>query len=274
MLLAQIRLGLSGCVACCRTTDTRSHPAQAGCFETSNITPSGARAALHLSYTAVTWTTGSTRGASDARTPAGTGILNRVLLPLPPRPARLACLVLLASLAVVAATVSPASAVATGLPAFVSASPRSANEQSTAGVTPRWAWPIAAPRTIVRPFAAPETAYSSGHRGIDLAAAEGVTVFAPADGVIHFSGIVVDRPVLSIEHAGSLLSSFDPVSSALPAGTIVRRGEAIGTVAARAGHCGSSCLHFGVRLHGQYLSPLNFLGGIAYPVLLPTRALR
>jgi murein DD-endopeptidase MepM/ murein hydrolase activator NlpD len=133
----------------------------------------------------------------------------------------------------------------------------------------------------VRPFIAPETAYSAGHRGIDLAAAVGTIVFAPADGVIHFSGTVVDRSVLSIEHPGSLLSSFEPVTSTLPVGTTVHRGDPVGTIAVGPGmspatsadHCTSSCLHFGVRLHGQYLSPLNYLGGIPLPVLLPTRTL-
>jgi murein DD-endopeptidase MepM/ murein hydrolase activator NlpD len=127
---------------------------------------------------------------------------------------------------------------------------------------------------VLRPFVAPETAYSAGHRGIDLATQSGATVFAPADGVIHFSGIVVDRPVLSIEHAGALISSFEPVTSTLAAGTVVHQGDAVGTIAASTGHCASDCLHFGVRLHGQYLSPLNFLGGGPLPVLLPTRTLR
>jgi murein DD-endopeptidase MepM/ murein hydrolase activator NlpD len=199
----------------------------------------------------------------------GTGILNLVLLPLPPRPARLAGLALLASLAVAAVAVSPASASADEQPA----ANQSANEQSTAGAAPRWAWPIAGARIVLRPFVAPETSYGAGHRGIDLATAVGTIVFAPADGVIHFSGTVVDRPVLSIEHDGSLLSSFEPVASALPAGTAVHRGDPVGTIATSSRHCTSSCLHFGVRLHGQYLSPLNYLGGIPYPVLLPTRAL-
>lgn len=185
------------------------------------------------------------------------GILSLVLLPLPARPTRLACLVLFA-LAMM--TVSPASA--------------SANEQSAAGAASRWSWPIAAPRVVLHPFIAPETAYSTGHRGVDLAVQAGQTVSAPADGVIHFSGAVAGRPVLSIEHAGALLSSFEPVTSPLHAGAIVHRGDPIGVVAASSGHCTASCLHFGVRLHGQYLSPLNFLGGIPLPVLLPTRTLR
>jgi hypothetical protein len=185
-----------------------------------------------------------------------TGILYRVLLPLSPRPTRLVGLVLLA---LTIAAVTPASA--------------SANEQLRAGAASSWSWPIAAPRAVLRPFIAPLTAYSAGHRGIDLATQSSTTVYAPADGVIHFSGKVVDRPVLSIEHAGSLLSSFEPVSSTLHVGESVHRGDPVGVVAAGSGHCASSCLHFGVRLHGQYLSPLNFLGGIPLPVLLPTRTL-
>ena len=83
--------------------------------------------------------------------------------------------------------------------------------------------------------------------------------------------MVVDRPVLSIQHADGLVSSYEPVRSELPPGTPVRRGEAVGRLLP--GHCASVCLHFGVRLHGQYVSPLNYLGGIPRSVLLPTRPL-
>jgi hypothetical protein len=31
------------------------------------------------------------------------------------------------------------------------------------------------------------------------------------------------------------------------------------------------CLHFGVRMNGQYLNPMLFLGELVRPVLLPTR---
>ncbi|MEO7122386.1 MAG: M23 family metallopeptidase [Lacisediminihabitans sp.] len=184
------------------------------------------------------------------------GILYLVLLPPQARQTRLACLVLLALMVV---AVSPASA--------------SANEQPAAGVAPHWTWPVTAPRVIERAFSAPETAYGAGHRGIDLAAPVGETVLSPANGTVHFAGSVAGRPVLSIEHAGALLSSFEPVTSTLHAGDVVHRGDPVGTIAATSGHCAASCLHFGVRLHGQYLSPLNFLGGIPPPVLLPTRAL-
>ena len=133
---------------------------------------------------------------------------------------------------------------------------------------PVWDWPVDAPREVVRQFIAPATPYASGHRGVDLAAESG-QLFAPADGVVHFAGVVVDRPVLSIRHPGGLISSYEPVESTLHRGDAVARGDPIGTVLA--GHCIHTCLHFGVRLDGEYVSPLLYLGGIEPSVLLPTR---
>lgn len=136
-------------------------------------------------------------------------------------------------------------------------------------VTPRWDWPLEAPHFVVRPFIAPETPYSSGHRGIDIGGGEGVPVRAPASGVVHFSGWVVDRPVVSLRHSGGLVSSFEPVAGVLVEGDSVTAGDVIGVLAS--GHCASPCLHFGVRRFGEYVSPLLFLGGIPRSVLLPTR---
>ncbi len=135
------------------------------------------------------------------------------------------------------------------------------------GLAALWAWPLAAPHPIARPYLAPATPYASGHRGIDVGASDGDVVRAPADGVVHYSGFVVDRPVLSIAHGGGVISSYEPVSTVLAAGDLVRRGDVIGTL--EAGHCTSACLHLGVRVNGEYVSPLRFLGGQPRAVLLP-----
>lgn len=135
-------------------------------------------------------------------------------------------------------------------------------------VAQRWEWPVDPPRVVQQPFRAPETAYSAGHRGIDLEQTPASAVLAPADGVVHFVGFVVDRPVLSIRHDGDLLSAYEPVITELAEGDIIRAGEVIGTVAT-GGHCDGGCVHFGVRLHGEYVSPLLLLGGIPRAVLLP-----
>lgn len=135
---------------------------------------------------------------------------------------------------------------------------------------PPWSWPLPAPHAIARQFIAPATPYAPGHRGIDIRAV-GVTVFAPANGTVHFAGTVVDRPVLSIDHADDVLSSYEPVLSTLSAGDAVRRGDVIGTLLP--GHCAEPCLHFGVRLGGQYVNPLLWVGSLERSVLLPTRRL-
>lgn len=131
-----------------------------------------------------------------------------------------------------------------------------------------WRWPVDPPYAVARPYLAPPTPYAAGHRGVDLRAPGG-TVYAPAAGVVHFAGVVVDRPVLSIRHPGGVLSSYEPVTTHLTEGDAVRRGEVIGTVLP--GHCASPCLHFGVRVDGEYVSPMLFLGGVPRSVLLPTR---
>ena len=159
--------------------------------------------------------------------------------------------------------------VALGLVAFTGTP--AAGTTIHSAVSTNWAWPVGAPHPVVRPFEAPETPYAAGHRGIDIAATLGDIVRAPADGVIHFSGFVVDRAVISIDHGGGVISSFEPVVSPLTEGTVVHRGDPIGAL--QSGHCRAPCLHFGVRLNGRYVSPFNFLGGMERSVLLPTREL-
>jgi len=131
-----------------------------------------------------------------------------------------------------------------------------------------WTWPVEPPYRILRPFIAPATPYSAGHRGIDVAAPS-ARVLAPSAGVVHFAGVVVDRPVLSIRHPGGLISSYEPVNALVAAGQSVARGDLIGE--AIPGHCSVPCVHFGVRRDGEYISPLNYLGGIPRSILLPTR---
>ncbi|HEU4850221.1 MAG TPA: M23 family metallopeptidase [Terrimesophilobacter sp.] len=187
-------------------------------------------------------------------------------LPSHPRPLRLASIPVLVALTFLIGTATATGATLSG------AAGSSGTVTATASGSTTWVWPLDPPHTVARPFIAPATPYSSGHRGIDLHGAVGSAVYAPAGGVVHFSGFVVDRPVISIRHPGGLVSSFEPVISKLVAGTVVHRGDTIGAL--QSGHCGAPCLHFGVRLHGEYVSPLGYLGGIPRSVLLPTRPLR
>ena len=133
----------------------------------------------------------------------------------------------------------------------------------------RWTWPVAGDRAVIRTFEAPATAYAAGHRGIDLIASEGTAVVAAASGTVSFAGVVVDRPVVSISSPGGLVASIEPVAASVAAGDTVVAGERIGSVAT-GGHCSSTCAHFGVRLHGQYVNPLALLESLPRAVLLPT----
>lgn len=136
-------------------------------------------------------------------------------------------------------------------------------------VQPRdaWRWPVA-PARIVAPFAAPAHAYGPGHRGVDLAADVGATAVAPAAGVVAFSGRVVDRGVLTIDHGDGLVSTLEPLESTPPVGTAVVAGVPVGRVD-RGGHSAPGTLHLGVREHGVYVNPLGLFGELPRAVLLP-----
>ena len=133
----------------------------------------------------------------------------------------------------------------------------------------RWSWPLTPKPGVLRIFDPPDKPWLSGHRGVDVGPApDGGKVTAPSDGVVTFAGVVVDRPVLTIDHGGGLKSSFEPVTSELKAGDVVRKGQAIGTL--EPGHCGvSTCLHWGVRRGEEYLNPLGFVADLRPSILLP-----
>jgi len=133
----------------------------------------------------------------------------------------------------------------------------------------RWNWPLIPKPGVLRTFDPPDKPWLSGHRGVDLGPApDGGKVTAPFEGVVTFSGVVVDRPVLTIDHGDGLKSSFEPVASDLKQGDRVTRGQTIGTV--QPGHCGSSaCLHWGVRRGDEYVNPLSFVADLRPSVLLP-----
>lgn len=134
--------------------------------------------------------------------------------------------------------------------------------------SPPWVWPVAGARAVVEPYRAPAHRYAAGHRGVDLPAAPGTTVRAPADGVVAFRGTVVDRPLLTIRHDGGLVSTFEPLSSELEPGDAVRAGDELGVVAA-GGHAAAGTLHLGVRLDGDYINPMLLFGAVPRAVLLP-----
>jgi murein DD-endopeptidase MepM/ murein hydrolase activator NlpD len=123
-----------------------------------------------------------------------------------------------------------------------------------------WRWPLAPRPAVVRGFAVGPYRWSPGHRGVDLAAARGDAVLAPADGIATFVRTIVDRPVLVITHAGGIRTAYEPVTASVPPGTRVARGAVIGRVTAAPGHCmPRTCVHWSARRGSGYIDPLSLL---------------
>ena len=135
----------------------------------------------------------------------------------------------------------------------------------------RYQWPTGGPSEVVRAFDNPERPWDAGHRGVDVAHDVGQPVVAAGDGVVAFAGTVVDRPVVSVQHADGVRTTYEPVVPVVRAGQEVRAGELLGHLAA--GHCPPhrpSCLHWGARRGpSTYLDPLALVGARAVVRLLP-----
>jgi murein DD-endopeptidase MepM/ murein hydrolase activator NlpD len=164
-------------------------------------------------------------------------------------------------------------------------------------VAPRsgFGWPLAPPHPVLRPFDPPASRYGPGHRGVDLGAPAGQPVLASAEGVVVYAGPLAGRPVVSVEHAGGLRTTYEPVLPAVTAGQRVRRGQPIGFLLPGHPGCASgasapgggstpgpqpagasawapgsaACLHWGVRRGEQYLDPLRLV--LSHVRLLPWR---
>ena len=132
----------------------------------------------------------------------------------------------------------------------------------------RWTAPLAAPLEVTRAFDRPPGPYAAGHRGVDLGSAAGSVVLAAGDGVVVFAGTVAGRPVVSLDHAGGLRTTYEPVDPSVAAGQLVVRGSRIGTLAA--GHAGcprEACLHWGLRRGSIYVDPMLLLRSVRVRLL-------
>lgn len=131
---------------------------------------------------------------------------------------------------------------------------------------PTWRVPFSRVPTIERFYEQPEGRYGKGHRGIDFASTESSLILAPASGTVHFAGVVAEKPAVSVRVDGDIIYTFEPATTELSVGDAVALGQPLAHVAV-GGHCDGSCVHFGVRVSGEYVNPLRFLAG--RPVLLP-----
>ena len=143
-----------------------------------------------------------------------------------------------------------------------------AAEQTPAVVA--YSWPLAPAPRVLRAMDVLDSPYAPGHRGVDLAAGPGTEVLAAGSGTVAFAGPVAGRGVVTVAHPDGLHTTYEPLTPAVTAGTAVRAGQVLGTLAVQPPHCPvGSCLHWGARRGTQYLDPLALLRPVAPPVLLP-----
>lgn len=159
--------------------------------------------------------------------------------------------------------------VAAGAPSVVAARPSS----SGAGApVVEYAPPLPGPLRVLTPFDPPATPYGPGHRGVDLAAAQGAQVSAAGSGVVSFAGSVAGRGVVVVVHPDGISTEYEPVRPVVHNGDAVSVGTLLGIVdGAHAACAPASCLHWGARRDGVYLDPLDLLRALGPVRLLPWR---
>lgn len=136
---------------------------------------------------------------------------------------------------------------------------RSANSEAFSGVYVDPGTRTATPSPVLRGFDPPEKDWLPGHRGVDLDIAIGAPVASAGAGTVHFAGNVAGTPTVSINHAGGLRTTYQPVFARVKAGDDVTVGEIIGTLASPTD--GTPGLHWGARTGPKkYINPLDLLG--------------
>lgn len=119
----------------------------------------------------------------------------------------------------------------------------------------------------------PSQRWHAGHRGVDIYADVAQDVVSPGSGAVIFAGLVAGRPVMTIALDVGVNATLEPVAALVTVGQRVAAGETVGVVADIAGHCAPlTCIHWGIKLGGEYQDPLDWLVGFGPVVLLPIQA--
>jgi murein DD-endopeptidase MepM/ murein hydrolase activator NlpD len=148
---------------------------------------------------------------------------------------------------------------------FLVPEPLSAGGTALAGTTAppygSYRWPVVGP--VIRFFEAPETPYSAGHRGIDIAVPFGTSVHSAAAGTVTFAGWVAGSMFVTVDHGEGIKTSYSFLSGfSVSMGESVKAGQVIGFTGHGHPDVATPHLHLGARVNGVYVDPLLLLGGL------------
>lgn len=132
---------------------------------------------------------------------------------------------------------------------------------------PTGEWPLRPQPTVVSAFDPPFLPWGSGHRGVDLRGQPGQIVRAALPGRVSWSGRIVDRGVVVVDH-GRWRTTYEPVIDPPEVGTTVSAGSPIGKLAGEGSHCAPrTCLHWGLIEGETYLNPLRLVQSVVIRLL-------
>ena len=124
-------------------------------------------------------------------------------------------------------------------------------------------WPCPASSRITSYFGsreAPTEGASTNHKAVDIGASTGTDIIAAADGQVSIATYSASAGnYIMLNHGGGVTTVYMHCSKLLvSAGESVKKGQVI----AKVGSTGSSTgphLHFGVRVNGTYVDPLQYV---------------
>lgn len=181
-------------------------------------------------------------------------------LPGPPGPFVRRCLPVVAAVLALAAPGTSYAAVTTWGPPAAPGRAYTAVAPQAAPARGRYDWPTPGPAPVIEGFRPPAVAWGAGHRGVDLRLAAGSPVRCAGDGVVAFAGVVAGRPVVSVDHADGIRTTYEPVEPQVQAGQAVSREQVLGTLLSGHRADGVDALHWGARTgRRSYINPLRLL---------------
>ena len=124
-------------------------------------------------------------------------------------------------------------------------------------------WPCPGHSRITSGFGdreSPTEGASTSHKGVDVGAPSGSRVVAAAGGTVVISQYSSSAGnYIMISHGGGVYTVYMHLSSlGVSKGATVKRGDTIGAVGST-GYSTGPHLHFGIRINGGYVNPLNYV---------------